>query len=136
VFRTKLVAFIKANMGICKLCGVNAKLIASHIIPKSFWGLDRRGVEPLAILNNKSDRRPQPSRQGLYDSSILCEACDNKLGLFDQHAIEQLVRVAGTPLVHDGDELGVLEYPGADPNIIHDFITEVGPVFGTRGLVG
>lgn len=111
-------------MTICKLCGNARKLIDAHIIPKSFWNLNHNEIGPLAIVSSAPNWRPKRSQQGPYDQNILCEECDNKLGLFDQHVVETLVKVDGVPIV---DEPGakVMKYEKADPSKVHSFIASV-----------
>ena len=111
-------------MPICKMCGQDRKLIQAHIIPRSFWNNQMRGDEPLAILTNKPGWKPIKSPIGEYDSNILCEQCDNQLGVFDQHAYENLVLDSGTPFGHQGKTLG-FSYPKADSTLIRKFITSV-----------
>lgn len=62
-------------------------LIKAHIIPRGFARLARESGKTIAI---KADRRPAVAKNqlGVFDSSILCEACDNELGRFDDYAIE------------------------------------------------
>jgi hypothetical protein len=106
---------------ICKMCGNDRKLINSHIIPKSFWNIQKQGAEPLAVLSNRPGWRPVRSPIGEYDNNILCEQCDNQLGLFDQHVYEKLVLDLGAPLLHHGTPLG-FTYSNSDPILVKKFI--------------
>ena len=111
-------------MTICQLCGRERPLIDAHIIPKSFWNIEQNKFGPLAILSSNEGWRPRRSQQGIYDKNILCDECDNKMGLFDQHAFEQLVKVRGSPVLNLPG-LRALKYGGADAVMVHKFVASV-----------
>lgn len=111
-------------MALCQLCGNDRNLINAHIIPKSFWKFDKVDGRPLAVFSSRPNWRPQRSQQGEYDDNILCEECDNKLGVFDQHAYENLVIPIGTPYVKS-PQVTALKYNGADGKIVHAFVASL-----------
>jgi hypothetical protein len=111
-------------MPLCQYCNNERSLISAHIIPKSFWNIDKEDGGPLAVLNSRSNWKPQRSQQGEYDRNILCEACDNKLGVLDQHAYENLVNVQGTPIVNS-ERARAIKYESADAKTIHAFVASV-----------
>lgn len=82
---------------ICRLCGSTAKLVDSHVLPKSFFPL---GDNP-KILNVKGEEPPKRSPKGVYDQ-IVCESCERKFSAPDDYAFEVL---------------GALK-PGAEPQIL------------------
>src|SRR5882762_5982098 len=65
----------------------STELIEAHIIPKGFGRLIRDGEGPNIKLTTErvSEANPQ---LGDYDPAILCEKCDNVLGLNDEYALE------------------------------------------------
>lgn len=78
----------KQNIGICKFCGLEKKLIDSHIIPKNFY-LTRKNDKYLCI-NSKTGKYTYKQKGG-YDSNILCRDCDNHiLGEFDKEGYRVL----------------------------------------------
>lgn len=78
----------KQNMGICKYCGQEKKLIKAHIIPKNFY-IARK--EDRYLLINSKTRKYAYKQNGGYDSNILCGDCDNNiLGEFDKEGYRVL----------------------------------------------
>ena len=65
----------------------NTALIKAHIIPRGFARLARERGKTISI---EADRRPAVAKNqlGIFDHSILCAACDGKLGRFDDYAVE------------------------------------------------
>lgn len=106
------------GMGFCKLCCQNKRLVRAHIIPKAFWDTSD---EPIAMFNSRPDGRAMRSRIGPYDENILCEACDNHLGVLDGHAAKYLLRARPrhSPFVD------VHFYRDADPDVIERFVWSV-----------
>lgn len=64
----------------------NTDLVDAHIIPKGF-GRIIRGPGRNIVMSLQDVRDAQPPL-GEFDRNILCAACDNKLGYFDDYAIE------------------------------------------------
>jgi hypothetical protein len=79
---------------------------------------------PLAILSGAPSSRPLRSPQGVYDSNILCEECDNEFGKLDQHGCETLLEAEGIPIAGEGDTKGFI-YDKADGSKLISFITSV-----------
>jgi hypothetical protein len=80
-------------MGVCKLCGVNGKLVDAHIIPKAFhrhMQTDRN--RPLTTVATKSNEPPKRNPGGLYDREMLCELCEPRFGDWDQYGAECLIQ--------------------------------------------
>lgn len=79
----------------CLKCGAPTTC-RSHILPKSLgrWIIERSpGRKTLSLA--APDRRQDNFQSGMTDSSILCAACDGKLGEADNHATE-IIRLLGT----------------------------------------
>jgi hypothetical protein len=126
LFVKKLVYFYPLDLdsmatGVCLLCGNQQKLIKAHIVPKSFLNF---GSQPIAIFSSDENSRPQKSPVGVYDEYILCEECDNELGLLDQYVVLNLIRADGIVVV-DQEDLKCLQYQGVDTNILYKFIASV-----------
>jgi len=80
----------------CKLCLQEKPLIKkSHIIPKKFFqqafinipkgfAPENYGDKAYRLYSKESKSRNQPS--GIHVKNILCESCEQKLGLFDNYA--------------------------------------------------
>ncbi len=72
----------------CRFCSQEKKLIKAHIIPE--WAFrylypdpKKRNGKKLVLVNQDcSIKRPV----GIYDDTILCQECDNKIGLNDNYA--------------------------------------------------
>ena len=112
-------------MPLCKLCGEEKKLVDAHILPRAFWQLPLASEQAAKLMSNIADDRPAKTLKGVYDSGILCEACDLVLGRLDQHASESLLQGRNfEPFFKDGLEVG-RHYTEADANIISQFIASV-----------
>lgn len=78
----------KQNMGICKFCGQEKKLIKAHIIPKNFY--IARNNDKYLCMNSKTGEYTY-KQQGGYDPNILCGDCDNHIfGEFDKEGYQVL----------------------------------------------
>lgn len=70
-------------IGICKFCNQEKRLIASHIIPKSFYRLRTYGrVGAITPATNSVDLIRY--QNGLKEY-LMCSECDRKLGELDAH---------------------------------------------------
>ncbi|MHB1104487.1 MAG: hypothetical protein ACYC0C_17280 [Devosia sp.] len=68
---------------------------------------------------------PRRSKTGVYDTQILCADCDRLLGVFDQHAVEKLLRGKFICRRDDRVDVHVHDYPDADPDILRKFVASV-----------
>jgi hypothetical protein len=106
----------------CRYCGLDKKLIKAHVIPESFWDTKNEGKGPLALVFADRPERVIPSYIGPYDSNILCEECDNTLGLLDQHAAEKLLTQRAQPYLGSSK---IHYYPMADSWLLTKFMLSV-----------
>lgn len=106
-------------MNCCQLCRKEKKLIKAHVIPESFYVIGDQ--EPLRIIGNSENFYPRRTPVGVYDESILCNECDNKLGLLDQEAAEKLLR--GRPRAQFQGQL--LIYPDTNAGTVAKFVISV-----------
>lgn len=72
----------------CRHCG-DPTTIRAHIVPRAIGMLARGRANDLSQIAEDSGR---PSKSGPWDPDILCAACDNRLGEYDRHAVDFLVR--------------------------------------------
>lgn len=72
----------------CKLCGKKKPLIRAHIIPRFLYAHNS-----VLISDDTSFIKRCP--KGIYDKTILCGKCDNKLGRLDDFAKRTLVDHSG-----------------------------------------
>jgi hypothetical protein len=61
-------------------------LIEAHIIPKGFGRFVRGDAHNLTVTLNGADY--SRLQLGQYDNNILCGECDNRLGVFDNYALQ------------------------------------------------
>jgi hypothetical protein len=93
----------------CK--GLNCQssaLVKAHIIPAGFGRLIR-GDGPNMSLSLEEAREASP-QLGEYDSEILCEKCDNRLGVFDDYAIDYCRNFASKHHPINDDEFELLDF--------------------------
>jgi hypothetical protein len=80
----------------CLNCG-NPATCRAHILPgavgKDIINSADDGRKALSLA--APDRIDDTLQSGIFDSDILCSACDGKLGLYDDHAID-ISRLVGT----------------------------------------
>lgn len=73
---------------ICKYCGQSKQLCSAHIIPKSFYNLQKN--KRFIGLSNDGTKDLVSCQNGFKDDNILCSDCDKKLGIYDKYAKEIL----------------------------------------------
>lgn len=72
---------------ICKLCGEHKKLVKSHVIPEAFFRqISNDGIASKTI-SNKLGSYPKRAPIGIYDTNILCQACEDSFHFYDDYAI-------------------------------------------------
>lgn len=116
------------STGICKFCGCYGNLVKAHIIPRA---MNRHDEDiPLMIMNLSRAERPRRSQIGLWDQSILCGPCENRLQYLDDAAKKILIdgRASAQPIrgprVTDGgatDDNIALLFPDADGSVLKLF---------------
>lgn len=79
----------------CKNCG-NDKTIRAHLIPKVFCKQIQLGNSHATQVGLNGDFKV--SQSGLWDDSILCTECDNKLGALENyaHKVFSVIRTYGS----------------------------------------
>jgi hypothetical protein len=75
----------------CRLCLREKKLIKAHIIPEGFFRALRSGNQAPEMHTDSPGQHPKRMQVGIYDSSILCGDCDQKLAPWDAYAQELLL---------------------------------------------
>jgi hypothetical protein len=93
---------------VCRYCGEDKPLGKSHIIPKSFWPIDKDDPRPSRLLCSSEDIRPQRSRRGVYDETILCHECEVKFGKWDTYGAKLLLSKENEfrPIVYFSEIIG------------------------------
>lgn len=76
----------------CSLCLQEKKLIKAHIIPEGFFRpLRSEGLAP-EMHSNSPGSYPKRMPIGVYDPSILCAECDQKMAPWDDYAQKILLQ--------------------------------------------
>lgn len=70
------------TVGICKFCGQEKELIASHIIPKVLYQLEKYGSVVDVDVKNTCIKK-DPKHQNGAKEALMCKECDTALGYFD-----------------------------------------------------
>lgn len=76
---------------ICKLTGKEGSPAKAHIIPESFYLIDKSDKRPLKILTNTKGIYPQKSWTGVYDESIITKEGEKLFSKYDDYAFKLLV---------------------------------------------
>jgi hypothetical protein len=107
----------------CKLCLQDKPLIGeSHIIPKQFFhkapgnidkafGSVKPGDKANRLYSNKS--KSKQIQSGIHVPDILCEDCEQKLGVFDNYAQTTLLR---EKKIQKNDKENLWKVPASDFN--------------------
>jgi hypothetical protein len=77
---------------LCKLCGSEAHLVDSHIIPRPFFVGTCSTSNDGKILSNVPGVFPKRSPIGPYDDGILCAACDASMGPWDEIGVRYFLQ--------------------------------------------
>jgi len=112
-------------MAECRFCGCQRKLVKAHIIPEAFLALPSVADGAAKILSDKKGVFPKKTPTGVYDSEILCGACDVELGKLDQHAVEAVLRSENVEDIRDQGVLTGRVYKDADAHLMARFISSV-----------
>jgi hypothetical protein len=74
-------------MGCCAWCGKDRELRKSHILPDAFSSHIRETMDGSLVLvsSDRPGRRKAPG--GIYDKGLLCDDCEQRLGIFDNAAV-------------------------------------------------
>ena len=93
---------------ICKLCGLDKKLIEAHIIPRSFHRIDPNDKSPTRFITNVKGRHTQKVPKGVYDASIVCEECERRFSSWDDYGDELFLKSWDKfeKQVYQGEEVG------------------------------
>lgn len=106
----------------CRLCGNVGKLVKAHIIPAAFFrSLREEDAVPLLVTPN---RFPKRSPIGVYDETILCDACEPKFDRFDSYGVRTLLHRLDDlfhPITHH-DEIVAYEAKGIDRKLLLQFL--------------
>ena len=72
----------------CRFCARDRKLVEAHIIPRSFFGINPSQKQPVRLVTNVTGRYSQKVPKGVYDSTIVCEECEQRFSPWDDYAFE------------------------------------------------
>ena len=81
---------------ICKLTGLEGKPAKAHIIPESFYLIDKDSKEPLKLLTNTAGVFPKRSWTGVYDLTIVTQEGEKRFLDWDDYAYKLLVEQVNT----------------------------------------
>jgi hypothetical protein len=97
----------------CKFCYQERKLVEAHVIPRSFFEINP--ANPPRLASNKEGVFPKRSPAGMYDTQLVCEACERLFSPFDDYAQRLLLanRETANP-IYDGEQPIARIYEGYD----------------------
>ena len=102
---------------ICKLTGNDGQPAKAHIIPESFYLINRSEKGPLKLVTNTSGVYPKRSWTGIYDETIVTQEGEKRFLEWDDYAYRLLVEQINTAaeLKHRGSVLAYIydsfDYP-------------------------
>jgi hypothetical protein len=99
-----------ATKSYCKMCGAQAPLVKSHIIPESLHPHKTTSLSQVTKLYFRSpDLFPKKSPIGIWDKTILCDQCEKLFSACDDYA-QNVLR--NRPVAHASGHLGLeFNYP-------------------------
>lgn len=111
------------KLGDCRLCGIYAALVRSHIIPKAFFDLTDH--ERTTLVSNTPGEYPKRAPIGVYDR-ILCASCERRFDACDNYAVTALKQRLGTyERVEAGGSLVALVAKAIDYHLLKLFAVSV-----------
>jgi hypothetical protein len=93
-------------MHLCRLCGRPEKLVKAHIIPEAFFRPLRQEGKPPLLVSGTQGQFPKRAPIGIYDETILCEACEARFAQLDHYGVEILqirLNELFRPVLHLGE---------------------------------
>jgi hypothetical protein len=101
--------------GVCRFCGHRKELAQAHIIPRSFFLLNKGDSKHFTEARQYDDRMVKNWQNGVWDDGILCSDCDNGFSSWEKHGIAMLSKPPGTNALPENDsELESFVLHGAD----------------------
>ena len=76
---------------ICKLTGKEGKPAKAHIIPESFYLIDKELNKPSLLVSNTKDSYPKRTWKGIYDDSVVTQEGEKYFLKWDDYAFKLLV---------------------------------------------
>lgn len=76
----------------CRFCGEDRKLIEAHVIPRSFHRIAPNDRQPSRLITNAAGRYSQKVPKGVYDSSLVCEECEQQFSAWDDYASQLFLK--------------------------------------------
>ncbi len=101
---------------VCRGCQLEKKFAEAHIVPRGFA---RQLMSDQKHNMKISMDGVGVTHHGVYDKKILCQDCDNKLGLYDDYALDVCRRF---PKEHSVAPDGIFEMKNVDGNKLSAFI--------------
>lgn len=88
----------------CKLTGKKGKPVDAHIIPESFYLIDKNDNFPLRTVTNTKGAYPKRIPKGIYDATILTHHGEKYFQRWDDYASTLLINKFSStePIGHDG----------------------------------
>ena len=96
------------NISVCRMCKQPClKFAKSHIVPRGFFK-NENGERGLLSFHSDGDGRKLPD--GIYDSTILCPECEERLKKYDTRACEVLFQCKNAQTINVGLNRSVLVF--------------------------
>jgi len=89
----------------CNLCLKEATLVDSHIVPKSFYEI-QKGSKPMLNITNKAEEYAKKCPIGEYDQ-LICLACEDSFGPYDDYAFKLFLGELWKPEVVQEEGRGI-----------------------------
>lgn len=115
-----------AKTGLCRYCEQSKPLVRAHIIPAAFFRAigGGKGGTPLLFTNNANQPFTKRSPTGVYDSEILCDACERKFDHLDAYGTKTLLhtlRGKNLKALSHGNDVYGFEAKGIDQALLLRF---------------
>ncbi|MFH1995258.1 MAG: hypothetical protein ABIJ24_06155 [Nitrospinota bacterium] len=100
---------------ICKLTGIEGLGVKAHVIPKSFYLIDKTASPSLRILSNVPGEYPKKAPVGVYDKTIVTAEGEHIFQEFDDYACHLLIHeFPNAEPLNDGEETAAYFYKSFD----------------------
>lgn len=102
------------NIGICKFCGTEKKLIRAHIIPESLYPTDKNGGRRHIVLDLNGEIPNSQLQNGYYDPNLVCRECEDLFSAGDDYAKGLLIDRRSESVKKSGRGTAYFEYADVD----------------------
>ena len=106
------------------MCGVEcANFAHSHIVPRAFTPKNDVGRREVIAAGGDGLYKKRPN--GIWDETILCNACEKRLGKYDQYAVDVFRDKKNAKWLMCFDGLRIAYFPAVNRRLLRGFLASL-----------